>query len=70
MRKKRRWGLLIADSPVPGTDGTTDLDRFASSDDPSEGCITLSTREAGTGGGGNRSLYQGLNKRPLSCSPG
>jgi len=45
MRKKRRWGLLMADAPAPGTNGTTDLDRFASSDDPSAGVERREQRE-------------------------
>lgn len=45
MRKKRRWGLLIADTPAPGTNEATDLDRFASSDDPSAGVERREHRE-------------------------
>jgi RNA polymerase sigma-70 factor (ECF subfamily) len=46
MRKKRRWSLLIADTPAAGSDGATDFDRFASGDDPSEGVERREQREA------------------------
>jgi RNA polymerase sigma-70 factor (ECF subfamily) len=45
LRKKRRWGLLLAETPSTSSDGVTDLDRFASTHDPSEDAARKETRE-------------------------
>jgi len=45
MRKKKRWSVLLADAPSSLDGNTQDLDRFASSQDPSDDVERREKRE-------------------------